>query len=371
MKRILLLAVLTVAIGAQAQTEQKALIESKTYDNWYVGINGGFATKSTHNRWMKHFNGNAGVRIGRWFTPAVGVAIESNAYFSNKPFTSTGTVVRYLDTSLAATINISNWWLGYHGEPRLFEVIAVPALGWGHVFGNSDRVAHNLNDLTGKLALDFAFNVDKKKCLQLYLEPALIYSIYGNTYGVEKFNLNLNRSMFQVNIGLNYKFKNSNGTHNFRYAAPAVTVDNSEIDRLNGLLAALEAENDELRNRPLPAPEEVVIEQKESVPEGVVAFAVASSKIDALQYSQINKVAHYLKEHPSMKVVLIGTASTDGNYESNKRLSEERAAAVREALVARFGVAASRIEIVGAGETTTYSDDLEYNRIVVFQFVEQ
>ncbi len=368
MKKVLLLACLALSLGVQAQTDQKALIESKSYDNWYIGINGGGATKTTHNKWMKNINGNAGLRVGRWFTPAFGLALESNAYFANQPWVSTGTVVNYLNTSLAATINISNWWAGYKGEPRLFEVIFVPALGWGHVFTSKDYLESNINDMTAKFAFDLAFNVDKAKSLQIYLEPALIYSVYGN-YGT-KFNMNVNRSNFQLNVGLIYKFRNSNGTHNFRYAEPQYITDMDEINRLNLRLAELEAENEALRNRPEVA-EEIVVEKTETVPEGVVAFAVASSKIEELQYSQINKVAHYLKNHPEMKVILIGSASTDGNFESNKRLSEERAAAVKSALVGRFGIDPERVEIVGAGETTQYSDDLEYNRVVVFQFVEQ
>ncbi len=371
MKRILLLACLAISLGAEAQSEQKALMESKSYDNVYIGVNGGVATKSTHNKWLKNLDGNIGLRLGRWFTPAFGLAAETNAYFANKPWESTGTTVNYLSTSLAATINLSNWWGGYLGEPRLFEVIAVPALGWGHVFGSKKRVSHHMNDMTAKLAVDLAFNVDRLKCIQIYLEPALIYSLYGNIYQNTKFNMNIDRSFFQLNVGLIYKFKNSNGTHNFRYAEPQVTIDYDEIARLSALLAELEAENEQLKNMPPPVAEEVVIEKTESVPEGVVAFAVSSSKIEELQYSQINKVAHYLKEHPGMKVILIGSASTEGNFESNKRLSEARAAAVRDALVNKFGVASDRVEIVGAGETSIYSDDLEYNRVVVFQFVEQ
>ncbi len=368
MKRILLFACLAFSMAIQAQTDQKALVASKSYDNWYIGINGGGSTKMTHNKWMKNINGNVGVRVGRWFTPSFGLAVESNAYFANKPWVSTGTAVNYLNTGLAATVNISNWWAGYLGKPRLFEVIFVPALGWGHVFTSKDYLESNINDMTAKFAFDLAFNVDKAKSLQIYLEPALVYSIYGN-YGT-KFNMNINRSNFQLNVGLVYKFRNTNGTHNFRYAEPQYITDMDEINRLNLRLSELEAENELLRNRPEVA-EEVIVEKVESVPEGVVAFGLASSKIEELQYSQINKVAHYLNNHPELKVVLIGSASTDGNFESNKRLSEERAAAVKSALTDRFGIDPERVEIVGAGETTEYSDDLEYNRVVVFQFVEQ
>ncbi len=373
MKKLLLLACLVLSMGVQAQSDQKNLERSKASDNWYIGINGGLATKAKHNSWLCNLDGNIGLRVGNWFTPTFGLAIESNAYFCNRPWTSTHTGVRYLDTSLAATINLSNWWFGYNGEPRLFELIAVPALGWGHVFANKNYYDHNLNDMSAKLALDFTFNVDKAKSMQVYIEPALIYSLTGNcgyAYNTSKFQMNIDRAFFQVNVGFVYKFKNSNGTHNFKYAEPEIIVDYDEINRLNGLIGQLEEENDSLRNLP-PQVEEVIVETGTgTIPEGVVSFGVSSSKIDDLQYAQINKVAHYLGENPDKKVVLIGSASTDGNFESNKKLSEDRAAAVRDALVNKFGVSTERIEVVGAGETEIYSDDLEYNRVVVFQFID-
>ena len=110
-----------VAAGASAQTVQ----ESKTFDNFYVGINGGVATKTTGHAWLKGLDPNFGVRVGRWFTPVFGLAAESNAYFSNKPANSFGTAVRSMNTSLLATVNLSNWFGGYKGEPRCFEVIPV------------------------------------------------------------------------------------------------------------------------------------------------------------------------------------------------------------------------------------------------------
>ena len=85
MKKLILLACAAFALNASAQTEQKALLESKSYDNWYIGINGGLATKTSHNKWLKNLNSNAGLRVGRWFTPAFGFEIESNAYFGDKP----------------------------------------------------------------------------------------------------------------------------------------------------------------------------------------------------------------------------------------------------------------------------------------------
>ena len=232
-KLVLLAAAALMTVSASAQTVQ----ESKTFDNIYIGVNGGVATKTTGHSWLKGLDPNAGVRIGRWFTPVVGLAVESNAYFSNKPYTSTGTIVRFLNTSLLGTLNLSNWFGGYKGEPRPFEVVAVAGLGWGHLFGNSAEYKRfeQVNNLTSKLGLDFAFNFGAEKAWQFYVEPSINYGLNdesGTPYNMGNGGIqyNINHSYVQLNAGLIYKFKTSNGTHNFKIVTPR---DQNEIDALN------------------------------------------------------------------------------------------------------------------------------------------
>ena len=75
-KLVLMFAAAVMAVSVSAQT----VTESKTFDNFYIGINGGVATKMTGQRgWLKGLNSNAGLRIGRYFTPVFGLAVESNA----------------------------------------------------------------------------------------------------------------------------------------------------------------------------------------------------------------------------------------------------------------------------------------------------
>ena len=95
-KLCLMFAAISMAASVSAQT----LAESKTFDNWYIGINGGVSTVTKHNIWLKNLNPNAGLRIGRYFTPVFGLAAESNAYFSNKPFDSYGTFIRFINCLL-------------------------------------------------------------------------------------------------------------------------------------------------------------------------------------------------------------------------------------------------------------------------------
>ena len=350
-----MLAAASMAASVSAQT----VAESKTFDNIYVGINGGVATKTTGHKWLSDLDPNAGLRIGRYFTPVFGLAIEGNAYFSNKPWGSTGTVVRATNASLLGTVNLSNWFGGYKGEPRTFEVSALYGLGWMHVFTNNKAfeaaTSENRNRMTSKAALDFAFNFGSAKQFQFYVEPSINFAFLGQSkskevvatgnplapvavadhqeYGYKAASqagqpaYNINNSFVQLNAGLVYKFANSNGTHNFTIVTPR---DQAEIDALN-------AQINELRNRkPEVITKEVVkevpsVKVKElSVSDLVfVTFAQGKSNLTREAKAALNNV----KEGSHVQVV--GTASPEGSKEINDRLSQARADVVANYLKSR------------------------------------
>ena len=351
-KLVLMLAAASMAASVSAQT----VAESKTFDNIYVGINGGVATKTTGHKWLSDLDPNAGLRIGRYFTPVFGLAIEGNAYFSNKPWGSTGTAVRATNASLLGTVNLSNWFGGYKGEPRTFEVSALYGLGWMHIFTSNkafkDATAENRNRMTSKAALDFAFNFGSAKQFQFYVEPSINFAFLGqartkqvvatgtvppiayadhDTYKYKTASqagqpaYNINNSFVQLNAGLIYKFANSNGTHNFTIVTPR---DQAEIDALN-------AQINELRNRkPEVITKEVVKEvpaiKELSVSDLVfVTFAQGKSNLTREAKAALNNV----KEGSHVQVV--GTASPEGSKEINDRLSQARADVVANYLKSR------------------------------------
>ena len=352
-KLVLMLAAASMAASVSAQT----VAESKTFDNIYVGINGGVATKTTGHKWLSDLDPNAGLRIGRYFTPVFGLAIEGNAYFSNKPWGSTGTVVRATNASLLGTVNLSNWFGGYKGEPRTFEVSALYGLGWMHVFTNNKAfeaaTSENRNRMTSKAALDFAFNFGSAKQFQFYVEPSINFAFLGKshshnvavtpagvTYPETSYGYgykataqagqpayNINNSFVQLNAGLVYKFANSNGTHNFTIVTPR---DQAEIDALN-------AQINELRNRK-PEAEVIIKEVVKEVPAikelsvsdlVFVTFAQGKSNLTREAKAALNNV----KEGSHVQVV--GTASPEGSKEINDRLSQARADVVANYLKSR------------------------------------
>lgn len=376
MKRIITLFAATALVASVAA---QTVTESKGRDNWYIGINGGMATKATGHAWLKGMQPNVGLRVGRNFTPVFGLAVESNAYFKSTDGTTTGTAVNALNTSMLGTVNLSNWFGGYPGEPRPFEIVALYGVGWGHVFGSPSEDYSNTRDvMTSKAGLDFVFNLGRSKAWQFYVEPAMVWSLGGSDYnpGIQ---YNLNHSAFQVNVGLIYKLGNSNGTHNFTVAE---IRDQSEIDALNerindmrgsmegmsAKLAAKDRQINELNN----ALDECNRKPKYVKPatatnlQPTVLFRQGKSVIDPAQYAPIELIAQYMRNHPEAKVEIIGYASPEGTAEFNQRLSEQRAEAVKKALVKKYKISSDRLTTKGKGATDELFEQVEFNRVATF-----
>ncbi len=87
-----------------------------------------------------------------------------------------------------------------------------------------------------------------------------------------------------------------------------------------------------------------------------VLFDVGSSSIKPGAEAQIQKVGQVLKKYPETEIVIAGHTDSTGSVEFNQQLSEHRANNVKLILV-RAGVAPSRIETLGFGQTAPVADN--------------
>ena len=392
-KLFIILAAVVLTMSASAQ-EKEVVTAHKTFDNWYLGINAGAATpmqKWGDNGFMKGVAPSVGLRLGKNFTTSFGVAIDANAYFESteKSLMKTRTFVDAINLDALGTFNVSNFFGGYLGKPRRVELIALGGIGWSHQFGALPRA----NGINSKAALDLAFNLGNSRAVQLYLEPAVIFGLWNNARMVNalsrhssNFKFDSRSGLFQLNVGVNFKFGTSNGTNNFAFAQ---LRDQGEIDDLNARINELRDENDNKDRRiardirriaeledSLEAAKKVkapvvtkvtkVVNVNNNVLQPTVIFGQGKSSVDAAQMASVAMIAKYMKNHPESKILIKGYASPEGNPELNQKLSVARAQSVKDALVSRYGIAASRLTIQGMGATDELFDELDFNRVATF-----
>lgn len=80
----------------------------------------------------------------------------------------------------------------------------------------------------------------------------------------------------------------------------------------------------------------------------VIYFSFNRITIRPSEVSKLESILHILKENPEMKVTVTGWCDTRGSVAVNRRISRQRAQALKTWLVKR-GIAASRISVVGKG----------------------
>ena len=99
---------------------------------------------------------------------------------------------------------------------------------------------------------------------------------------------------------------------------------------------------------PAPAPKPVIIEKGRQTLN--VEFDFDKSIIKKGYYKDIDNLAEVMKKYPNLKVVIEGHTDNVGTAAYNKKLSQERAQAVKKYMVEKSGIKANRIKTKGFGE---------------------
>ena len=312
MKKILFtLVALFTMLSANAQI---ATENSKLTDNIYVGVGGVVTTPLDFNS-VFPLNAGAGLKIGKNITPIFGLEAEGAVLFNDNNFGRwTPTFVKLTNVGLNGTINLNNLFAGYKGTPRTFEVSTNTGLGW-MCYSNTSN-----STMTAKTGLDFAFNLGAKKAVSIVLSPAVYWNLHNNGH----IQFNKNHAQLALAATFVYHFKNSNGTHSFKTYDVGAMI--SEISRLNDELAKKSKEIEVIKiaeKEVAPATAAVAVEKKDATT--FVFFAKDSAVLSAAAKES-------LKSINAASVTIKAYASPEGTAAYNQKLSERRAAAVRDFL---------------------------------------
>lgn len=372
MKKVTILAA-ALAVTSLSVNAQKAYEGSRFFDNWYVGVKGGVTTPTTHSAFWRNMRAETGLELGKQITPVFGVSFEGltgiNTSVSKTAFDD-------LNLGLLGKINLNNLFGGYNGQPRLFEVEGIAGFGWGHDFMNSG-VGNDRPYMVSRFGASLNFNLGEKKAWAVNVRPAVVYRMDGDRAHV----LNVNKSKIEVLAGVTYRFASSNGKHYMTIQKP---YNQAEVNSLNESINALRAENarkeealnakeaenarlakelNDLKNAPKQVQTIVQNTHSKSL-ESVVTFRQGKTSISADQVPNVERIATYMKNNPKSTVVIKGYASPEGSAEVNARVANQRAEAVKDMLISKYKISASRITAEGQGVGDMFSEP-DWNRVSI------
>lgn len=373
MKKVTILVAAALAVTSLSVNAQKAYEGTRFFDNWYVGVKGGVTTPTTHSAFWPNMRAETGIELGKQITPVLGVSFEGltgiNTSMSKTAFDD-------LNLGLLGKINLNNLFCGYNGQPRLFEVEGIAGFGWGHDFMNSG-LGYDRSYMVSRFGASFNFNLGEKKAWAVNVRPAIVYRMDGDRAQV----LNVNKSKIEILAGVTYRFASSNGKHYMTIQKP---YNQAEVNSLNEAINVLRAENalkddaliakeaenvrlakelNDLKNAPKEVQTIVQNTHSKSL-ESVVTFRQGKTAISADQVPNVERIATYMKNNPKSTVSIKGYASPEGSAEVNARVAQQRAEAVKNMLISKYKISASRITAEGQGVGDMFSEP-DWNRVSI------
>lgn len=98
--------------------------------------------------------------------------------------------------------------------------------------------------------------------------------------------------------------------------------------------------------------------ERGSIVLGGLVFETGATRLGSGPFQALDGLAKLMKDRPDLRVVLVGHTDSVGSYDSNRRISEARAEAVRQRLIQDHGIAAPRLEARGAAYLAPLASNL-------------
>ncbi len=325
---------------------KRLLNKSKFGDNWFVSLQAGglysWGTNISNSSFFDQVRPAAALSVGKWIAPAGGLRLQGS-YGINSGYASNGGIYHWDAAGLAldGLFNFTNICCGYE-EDRVFNLIGILGAGFEHTMDFSDKSwntetqeqyfsTKSQNLLAIRLGLMANFRLSKAWDLNV----EVINSVLDDSFDGWDGKGSNDRWDGHVNlmVGVTYRFKNHDGSHQFTYARR----DLSKFDEAN-------AEINRLREQKKVAPAPVTKVETEVVESNhvrsFISFDNASAEINKLQEVNVYTAAENLKKLAEGDLYISSTKEV-----KDAELFMARAQSIRNVLVNTYDIPAGRIFI--------------------------
>lgn len=315
------------------------------------------------------------INAGKWFTPGIGIRLGLGG-FQAKSYAlhDGGFAYRHVDRNVYRTkwgvfqlhgetmLNLTNLFCGYR-EDRVYN--AIPYVGVGYL----RNIDSDVNEMAGYVGFINRFRVSKAWDVNLELRGNLNNDVMDGI----RAGSNAEGSA-AVLVGLTYRFNRRDWTK-----GSGITV--AEMEQVQDRLRSMNEENEALKNRVNALEDEkrnakpVVVEKPSNkLPDAVTYTAFFDiNKADLSQKEEVNLGAYadLIKKYPENKFVITGYADKQtGTPEFNERLSKQRAEAVYNTLVDKYGVNANQLTVeYKGGVDTMFENNSRLSRAAIINMV--
>jgi len=387
MKKILTLVLLlsTVATFAQtgATTESKygPFLTNKFFDNWFLSAGGGVQV------FFGEFDGELGlgerlapavdISLGKWITPAIGLRGQFAGL--NVKGAVMGLQGKYREGTTGITNlyeenfnmfnlhgdllwNISNTIAGYNPS-RFWSFVPFAGVGYARSWkADVEPVVKEVGFSTGLLnKLRLSDAVD----LNLELRALLVNERFDGLEigeGIEE--------LTSATIGFTYNFKKRGFDRPEKPIVPDYTPYTSKISDLERQIAAADAAAKKLaadltaeKNRK----PQTITKTEYLVSPFAIWFPINGAKLTDMDLINLGNFAESIKKSGNKFKILGSADKATGTKKINQKLSEGRANAVYDALVNKFGVNPSQLEVIAKGDNNEPFGKPILNRVVILE----
>lgn len=351
------LSILLIALLAML-TLQPAVAQEQTkkHPHAFFGLQGGGQAVLNGYNLGDVVTGSVGTYVGAKWTPVFGTRLHFNAYQSMEGVEDWGTYkFKYLTGTVDLMANLVSAF--NHRDDNTVDFYLIGGVGANKVWGNNWRPLYTTpvdvkNHLAPTVKLGAMLDINFTRNVALNLE------VDFNHHGKHDSHIDVNMSRdWQLTGLLGIKFSFPGKAKHVEPAMELIPATAVEPEPVKEVAPAPVV-------KPEPKPEPVKKAEPATLQQ-TVFYTISSSTLEGENAQKINAVAQWLNQHPTATATIDAYSDrSTGNAKVNARVSEARANAVKDALIAA-GVKTDRLTVKSHGDLEQPFSNNDENRCVI------